>query len=117
MRWWKGVGASVRGGRRPPSSSRLFLCDAAVNWVMADAQPDRRYSRAGRLTETEPLPLPECCALVLQGGGALGSYQAGVYESLDDWNVPLNWVAGISLGAINAETGRASCRERVCKYV
>src|SRR3546814_1120029 len=90
MRWWKGVGASVRGGRRPPSSSRLFLCDAAVNWVMADAQPDRRYSRAGRLTETEPLPLPECCALVLQGGGALGSYQAGVYESLDDWNVPLN---------------------------
>src|SRR3546814_4528382 len=72
MRWWKGVGASVRGGRRPPSSSRLFLCDAAVNWVMADAQPDRRYSRAGRLTETEPLPLPECCALVLQGGGALG---------------------------------------------
>src|SRR3546814_10138319 len=102
MRWWKGVGASVRGGRRPPSSSRLFLCDAAVNWVMADAQPDRRYSRAGRLTETEPLPLPECCALVLQGGGALGSYQAGVYESLDDWNVPLNWVAGISIGAINA---------------
>lgn len=69
---------------------------------MADAQPDRRYSRAGRLTETEPLPLPECCALVLQGGGALGSYQAGVYESLDDWDVPINWVAGISIGAINA---------------
>src|SRR3546814_5822705 len=39
--------------------------------------------------------------MVRQGGGALGSYQAGVYESLDDWNVPLNWVAGISIGAIN----------------
>ena len=40
--------------------------------------------------------------LVLQGGGALGSYQAGVYEALvDSENLP-DWVAGISVGAINA---------------
>src|SRR3546814_19655514 len=61
-----------------------------------------RPSRAGRRSYAEPLPLPDCCALVLQGGGALGSYQAGVYEALDDWQVPLNWVAGMSIGAINA---------------
>ena len=41
-------------------------------------------------------------ALVLQGGGALGSYQAGVYEALADSDYPPDWVAGISIGAINA---------------
>ena len=40
--------------------------------------------------------------LVLQGGGALGSYQAGVYEALADEGESLDWVAGISIGAINA---------------
>ena len=40
--------------------------------------------------------------LVLQGGGALGSYQAGVYEALAEANVHPDWVAGISIGAINA---------------
>lgn len=40
--------------------------------------------------------------LVLQGGGALGAYQAGVYEALCQENIELNWVAGISIGAINA---------------
>src|SRR5664279_4291627 len=40
--------------------------------------------------------------LVLQGGGALGSYQAGVYEALATSDYPPDWVAGISIGAINA---------------
>lgn len=40
--------------------------------------------------------------LVLQGGGALGAYQAGVYEALHETGQPLHWVAGISIGAINA---------------
>src|SRR3954468_13729730 len=40
--------------------------------------------------------------LVLQGGGALGSYQAGVYEALAGSDYLPDWVAGISLGAINA---------------
>jgi NTE family protein len=44
----------------------------------------------------------EDCILVLQGGGALGAYQAGVFESLvKTWREP-SWVAGISIGAINA---------------
>jgi len=41
-------------------------------------------------------------ALVLQGGGALGAYQAGVYEALHGAGIAPDWVAGISIGAINA---------------
>lgn len=41
-------------------------------------------------------------ALVLQGGGALGSYQAGVYEALSNSEYLPDWVAGISIGAVNA---------------
>jgi len=48
------------------------------------------------------LPLPDKVALVLQGGGALGSYQAGVYEALDASGIRIDQVAGISIGAINA---------------
>jgi len=40
--------------------------------------------------------------LVLQGGGALGSYQAGVYEALASSEYLPDWVAGISIGAVNA---------------
>src|ERR1700742_1294314 len=40
--------------------------------------------------------------LVLQGGGALGSYQAGAYEALSHFDFEPEWVAGISIGAINA---------------
>ncbi|VFU08112.1 patatin-like phospholipase family protein [Methylocella tundrae] len=41
-------------------------------------------------------------ALLLQGGGALGSYQAGVYEALSEANVEPDWVAGISIGSMNS---------------
>src|SRR5215467_12242044 len=44
----------------------------------------------------------ECVALVLQGGGALGAFQAGVYQALAEANLVPDWVAGISIGAINA---------------
>ncbi|MFV2035194.1 MAG: patatin-like phospholipase family protein, partial [Halocynthiibacter sp.] len=45
---------------------------------------------------------PERQVLVLQGGGALGSYQAGAYEALVNADHEPEWVAGISIGAINA---------------
>ena len=44
----------------------------------------------------------ECIALLLQGGGALGAYQAGVYEALAEADLHPDWVAGISIGAINS---------------
>ena len=40
--------------------------------------------------------------LVLQGGGALGAYQAGAYEALSAAGIEPDWVAGISIGAVNA---------------
>jgi NTE family protein len=43
-----------------------------------------------------------CIALLLQGGGALGAYQAGVYQGLAEANIVPDWIAGISIGAINA---------------
>ncbi len=44
----------------------------------------------------------ESVALLLQGGGALGAYQAGVYQALVEHEVHATWVAGISIGSINA---------------
>ncbi len=49
--------------------------------------------------------MPERCdriALVLQGGGALGAYQAGVYEAMHEAGIEPDWVSGVSIGAINS---------------
>src|SRR5271167_4752763 len=56
-------------------------------------------------TSTRPAWRPERCgrvALVLQGGGALGAYQAGVYQALHEAGLEPDWVSGVSIGAINA---------------
>lgn len=53
----------------------------------------------------------ESVALLLQGGGALGAYQAGVYEALLDANVEPTWIAGISIGAINSAIIAGNPRE------
>lgn len=56
-----------------------------------------------RAAATKPSAAPfDRVALVLQGGGALGSYQAGVFEALHEHGVEPDWVAGISIGAINS---------------
>ncbi|MBR0968353.1 patatin-like phospholipase family protein [Bradyrhizobium diazoefficiens] len=49
-----------------------------------------------------PNGLPGQVVLVLQGGGALGSYQAGVYQALHEAGIEPDWVIGTSIGAINA---------------
>jgi len=46
--------------------------------------------------------LPGQVVLVFQGGGALGSYQAGVYQALYEANIEPDWIIGTSIGAINA---------------
>ena len=45
---------------------------------------------------------PPRVALVLQGGGALGAYQAGVFEAMHEHGLAPDWVVGTSIGAINA---------------
>jgi NTE family protein len=64
---------------------------------MADADPKFRKAR-----RSSAMPLPDQVALVLQGGGALGSYQAGIYEALYAADIEIDRVAGISIGAVNA---------------
>lgn len=54
----------------------------------------------------------ECIALLLQGGGALGSYQAGVYQALAEARLHPDWVAGISIGAINSALIAGNAPER-----
>ncbi len=49
-----------------------------------------------------PEQYDKAVGLVLQGGGALGSYQAGVFEAISESEYLPDWVAGISIGAINA---------------
>ena len=58
--------------------------------------PGTKHRAGPRLGDAEE------CILVLQGGGALGSYQGGVFEVLDHLMHAPHWVAGISIGAINA---------------
>jgi NTE family protein len=78
----------------PPNDRR---CTRAAGY------PTRRLSPAAGDTASEPRPRPPfaCIALVLQGGGALGAYQAGVYEALTEADLHPDWIAGISIGAIN----------------
>jgi NTE family protein len=53
-------------------------------------------------TQAPTVPARARRVLVLQGGGALGSYQAGAYQGLCHFDFEPEWVAGISIGAINA---------------
>ena len=50
--------------------------------------------------------------LVLQGGGALGSYQAGAYQALCHHDFEPEWIAGISIGAVNAAIIAGNEREK-----
>ena len=63
--------------------------------------------------------LPRHCAqlgLVLQGGGALGAYQAGAYQALSEHGYLPHWIAGISIGAINgAIIAGSPAKERVVR--
>jgi NTE family protein len=61
-------------------------------WTVANSQ----RSTSNRVS------LPGQVVLVLQGGGALGSYQAGVYQALQEAGVEPDWIVGTSIGAINA---------------
>src|ERR1700744_6479672 len=59
---------------------------------------------AGQLPGRTPSWRPQGCdrvALVLQGGGALGAYQAGVYEALHEAGLEPDEVGGVSIGGLN----------------
>lgn len=71
---------------------------------MATNQPNPTCQLDAGFYHSPSLPADhryQVVALVLQGGGALGSYQAGVYQGLAEAQLHPNWVAGISIGALN----------------
>jgi NTE family protein len=66
----------------------------------------RQYSRTWRPDGCERI------ALGLQGGGALGAYQAGVYQALHEADIEPDWVSGVSIGAINSAIIAGNSRRR-----
>ena len=69
--------------------------------VPKDVLP-RKSHELSKTHRTPTQPAFDRVVLLLQGGGALGAYQAGVYEALAEADLHPDWVAGISIGAINA---------------
>jgi NTE family protein len=63
---------------------------------------DRRTAASSQSGTLDRASLPGQVVLVLQGGGALGSYQAGVYQALQEAGIEPDWIVGTSIGAINA---------------
>jgi NTE family protein len=62
-----------------------------------------RASSTKQLGKAAKRVLPfEGVVLVLQGGGALGAYQAGVFQAIHEANIEVTWLCGTSIGAINA---------------
>src|SRR5262249_40886166 len=93
----RGAGRRLRLARRQTKVDRGLLalnCDSSPRRNRAMAKRSAAPGWAGKYDKQ--------IALVLQGGGALGSYQAGVYEALVEHDYVPDWVAGISIGAINS---------------
>ena len=81
----------------------MFLPDRTRAWATLKPRVRNHELSASTTPATADRRLPfDCIALLLQGGGALGAYQGGVYEALADANIHPDWIAGISIGAINA---------------
>jgi NTE family protein len=63
---------------------------------------EHRTMAAAQSRRSDRASLPGQVVLVLQGGGALGAYQAGVYQALQEAGIEPDWIVGTSIGAINA---------------
>src|SRR5207248_2116761 len=113
------AGLSRRGGRGVDRLDRLRLDRQAARREHSrgtvphgfgsrrlDRLQRRRSLRSSTMNATTPAPakeraIKEQVVLVLQGGGALGAYQAGVYQALMEGGIEPDWVIGTSIGAIN----------------
>ncbi len=83
-------------------SSPMLAGDDSSAGVCVRPLAGKAHGRSGVDHRPAARPEFECIALLLQGGGALGAYQAGVYQALSEASLQPDWVAGISIGAINA---------------
>ena len=100
------MGNAIRSASETTNTSRRDTASAV------SASP-HRLKKTHKLEHRPPF---DSVALLLQGGGALGAYQAGVYEALAEADLHPDWVAGISIGAINSAIIVGNPREaRVAK--
>jgi len=100
------MGNAIRPASKTTNTSRRDTASAV------SASP-HRLKKTHKLEHRPPF---DSVALLLQGGGALGAYQAGVYEALTEADLHPDWVAGISIGAINSAIIAGNPREaRVAK--
>ncbi|MGS0742100.1 patatin-like phospholipase family protein [Glaciimonas sp. GG7] len=84
--------------------------DATVLSQVKDAKTGAIPPEGKNKAHKPPVTKPRI-VLVLQGGGALGAYQAGVYHAMHEHNMTPDWVVGTSIGAINAAIIAGNARE------
>jgi NTE family protein len=80
-----------------------------------DMSTDTRTPLHKPIDPLKAVARPKGCdqiSLVLQGGGALGAYQAGVYQALHEAGLEPDWVAGVSIGAVNAALIAGNAKEK-----
>src|SRR5438477_5095721 len=88
---------------RAPARRRWRQSAAKKRWLsLCSAGNGVRERVLARTRSDKSLARFERIALVLSGGGALGSYQAGAYAALEKCGVRPNWIAGTAIGAVNA---------------
>ena len=85
------VGGTHNAASRDPADDADNASDVSEGTPHAEPHHAKRVN----------VPAYETVALVLQGGGALGAYQAGVYQGLEEAGIEATWLAGISIGALN----------------
>ncbi|KAF3997239.1 patatin-like phospholipase family protein [Glaciimonas immobilis] len=82
---------------------RAATIEAPFSATNAASAPPIKVATPSEAKVTEdPAVFKPRIVLVLQGGGALGAYQAGVYQAMHEHNMTPDWVVGTSIGAINA---------------
>jgi NTE family protein len=85
-----------------PRTSECGAAERTWEKNMLDFSSTRSIERHGVKAEAKQPQERRQVVLVFQGGGALGAYQAGVYQALHEGGIEPDWIIGTSIGAINA---------------
>src|SRR5271154_5427032 len=93
---------------RPISDATSISRRDTADTASTVGRPRRGLKKTHKLERRAPF---DCVALLLQGGGAVGAYQAGIYEALSEADLSPDWVAGISIGGINSAIIAGNPRE------
>ncbi len=88
-------GSAPSGLEEPPRVARR-VPKVELSWTPPESQ-ERRKTHG-----SQKRPAFHHIILLLQGGGALGAYQGGVYQALAEAELDPDWIAGISIGSVNA---------------